>query len=160
MKIITVSGASSGTGKTCIASEILNHLKDWSAIKVTVTHAGPCPAGRNCGVCGKLKSEYSIITDSGILNEKGKDTSRLKTAGARKVVWLRARPGGLKTGLKKALALLKDAKGVVIESNSALKYIKPDIAIFIKQEQGIAKKSAKDAIRKADLIFTLKKGLM
>jgi len=160
LEIITVSGASSGSGKTMIAERLLKTLKGWSALKVTVVHSGACPTGRDCGACEGLNSEYMIVSDKNKLDKKGKDTMRLKKAGARKVLWLKARPEGLKRGLKDAVSRFsayggKGTRGLVIEGTSILKHIKPALAIFVKRKNSALKPSAKEALSRADLVLTL-----
>ena len=49
----------------------------------------------------------------------------------------------------------KKARGIIIEGNSALKYLKPDLAIFVNKKDSALKNSAKDIINKVDLILTL-----
>ncbi len=137
MKIITVSGAHSGIGKTTLTEYLLRQLKNWSALKVTVAKDGPCPRKISCGVCAEQKSIFNIISASRIINQKGKDTQKMKAAGAKKVLWLKARPSGLKEGLREALKRFKDSQGVVIEGNSVLKYLKPDLGIFITEKRRI-----------------------
>lgn len=134
MKIITISGAHSGVGKTTVAEEILGRLRNWSALKVTVVKSGPCPRKISCGVCKRQNAPFSIVSEARIINQKGKDTQRMKSAGAKKVLWLKARPSGLKEGLEKSLARLGRCEGVVIEGNSVLKYLKPDLRIFISDK--------------------------
>lgn len=131
VKIITVSGAHSGVGKTAVAVALLKMLKGWAALKVTVIKEGPCPRKNPCGVCEKNNRPFSIVSDPKVINQKGKDTERMKSGGARRVLWLKATPAGLEGGLKAALRRLKDSKGVVIEGTSVLKYIKPDLGVFI-----------------------------
>lgn len=134
VKIIAVSGSHSGVGKTALAEKILKQLKNWSALKVTVVKNGPCPRKIPCGVCEEQIAPFSIISKSSIINQKGKDTQRMRAAGAKKVLWLKARPSGLEKGLKKALGRFKNTEGVVIEGTSVLKYLKPDLRIFIADE--------------------------
>jgi molybdopterin-guanine dinucleotide biosynthesis protein len=131
MKIITVSGAYSGIGKTKLVEKILRQFKDWSALKVTVVKNSPCPREIACGVCQEQKTPFSIISNHRIVNQKGKDTQRMKASGAKKVLWLRAKPSGLKKGLEAALKKLKKSPGVVVEGTSVLKYLKPDLGFFI-----------------------------
>ena len=108
---ITVSGAHSDVGKTTVVERLLKELKGWSCLKVTLLHNGPCPTGRNCGACDKMSSRFSIVSDKKITEERGKDTWRFKKAGAKKVLWLRAEPAGLKQGLKKAISMFSAAGG-------------------------------------------------
>lgn len=155
MKIITVSGAHSGVGKTLVAERLLKNLNGWSALKVTVSHNEACPVNRDCGACDSIDSKFSIVADSSRLNKEGKDTARFKKAGARRVAWLRAKPEGLKEGLREAIAKFKGQKGLIIEGTSVLKYIKPDLAILVKRKDSVLKSSAKDIFNKVDLVFTV-----
>lgn len=145
MKIITVSGTHSGIGKTTFVEGLLKKLKGWSCLKVTVMHKGSsCPINRNCGACDKLDSEFRIVTDEKILSQKGKDTYRFKKAGAKKVVWLKAQTEeGLRQGLKKAMDGLAGGRGLIVEGTSALRYLNPDLAVFIIQKNLPWKESAK-----------------
>ncbi|HAH21037.1 MAG TPA: hypothetical protein DCL49_09070 [Candidatus Omnitrophica bacterium] len=154
--IITVSGAHSGVGKTKVAEILLRALKGWSALKVTVTHReDKCPARKNCHTCDELKDDFLIISDKKIIEMKGKDTARFKEAGAQKVLWLKSKPQTLGEGLKEAIPLFKKTKGLIMESNSALKHLKPDLALFIKNKNSILKPSAREIINKIDLVVTL-----
>lgn len=153
MKIITISGSRSGVGKTKVAERLLKGLKGWSALKVTVLHQGLCPRGKNCGACNDLSSAFSIISNKDVIEQKGKDTQRLKSAGAKKVLWLKAHPAGLKQGLKKALSKFKRSKGLIIEGTSILKYLKPDLAILVDDKTLPWKNSAKEILNKVDLVL-------
>ncbi len=131
VKIIVVSGEKSGIGKTYMAERLLNILSRWSALKVTVSKKGSCPHGKNCGICLEIKKPFYIIKDRKIINQAGKDTARLKSSGAKQVIWLKARPEGLREGLRKALSAFSDCQGVVIEGTSVLKFIQPDLNIHV-----------------------------
>lgn len=133
MKLIVVSGDGSGVGKTLLAQKLLRLLPGWSAIKVTISK-GDCPRMRSCGTCEQLKEDFKIVDDEEIISEPDKDTSRLKEAGAENVLWLQARPEGLKEGLRKTLERLKGCRGVIVEGTSVLKYLKPDINFHLSWE--------------------------
>lgn len=156
MRIITVSGAHSGVGKTKVAEILLRVLKGWSALKVTVTHRkGQCPVHKDCHTCDELDSDFSIIRNKDIIEQEGKDTQRLKSAGAKKVLWLKAKPEALERGIKKVLASLKEEKGLIIESNSVLKYLQSDLAVLVKNRNSVLKPSAKEIFNKVDLVITV-----
>ncbi len=148
MKTIVVSGARSGIGKTFFAQKLLKQLPGWSALKVTVSKKN-CPHERNCGICSEIKNPFYIIKDKDIINQKGKDTSRLKSAGAKQVIWLKARPEGLKSGLKEAMSEFSSCNGIVIEGTSVLKYIKPDLSIYLEDKHKI-KRTARQLRNRAD----------
>ncbi|MFZ5801364.1 MAG: hypothetical protein ACOY3D_08350 [Candidatus Omnitrophota bacterium] len=134
MKTIVVSGEKSGVGKTHLAQELLKNLKGWGALKITVSKDGACPNGRNCGICSAIKKPFYIVKDEGVIKAPGKDTSRLKEAGAKEVIWLKAKPQGLRRGLKNALLEFSDCKGIIIEGSSVLKIFKPDLNIHVKSK--------------------------
>lgn len=153
MKTITISGAHSNIGKTSLAEEILSSQGGWSALKVTVKTGSGCPRNKICGVCEEIKGKFVIVTDEKIIDQDGTDTARLKKAGAEKVIWLKADRKGLKEGLKRSLGMLKGSKGVVIEGTSVLKYIRPDLSIYLKDGATTQRPQAKAARRKADIII-------
>jgi len=136
-----------------MAENLLHQLKGWSALKVTVLHHGACPINRDCGACENLNSKFLIVSDKRTIEEEGKDTQRFKKAGAKQVLWLKAKPEGLRSGLKQALSKMKEAKGIIVESTSALKYLKPDLAIFVKKENSASKPSAREILNKVDIML-------
>ncbi len=123
---IGIGASHSGAGKTTLASYILRHFAlhpspvisrlspRWGAIKYTRTSSSP-----------------EIITDRTILREKGKDTCRLLAAGAVDVVWVRSGTFGLAGALSTAAAGLSHLDLVLVEGNSAIEFLNPDIVIFI-----------------------------
>jgi len=156
LKKIVISGSRSNIGKTLLAEKMLHSLTGWAALKVTVSRRDElrCPRRhQRCRVCSEIKGDFEIIKDKKTINQEGTDTSRLKKAGAKKVIWLKATLGGLKEGLRKSLLELKDAKGLIIEGTSVLKKINPDFTIYMRDNSTHFKKSAKEAQRKADIII-------
>lgn len=137
MKIISIAGAHSGVGKTSLAALLLREIEGFSAIKVT-----------------KTELFTSITTDEEIINEKGKDSSILKESGAERVIWIRSTHRDLKESLLQALSMLGDCSGVIIEGNSPLDIIEPDLIIFVmKEDLSGLKPSGKKALEKADLVL-------
>lgn len=156
MKTIVVSGSHSNIGKTSLAEGLIRSLPNWSALKITkVAPKSRCPRHANCTVCSELKADFNIVTDRKVIDQKGTDTSRMKKAGAKKVAWLKASLKGLRPGLEEAFRRLKDSEGVVIEGTSVLKYIKPDLAIYLKGSAERPKASAKEAQKRADIIVNV-----
>lgn len=135
MKVVTVSGARKGVGKTVLAELLLRNMYGFAAIKITMT------------------TMYTSVSD----NEEEimvpeKDTFRLKKSGAEKVVWVRATERLLQEAMEQALGLIGKPKGLLIEGNSILKYLNPTIAFFVidsKVEQ--MKPSRISALKKADV---------
>ena len=135
--IIGIGGAHSGAGKTTYASLILKRLKGWGAIKYT-----------------KAPLYCSVVEDTKILSEKGKDTKRLLDSGAEKVLWVRSPYEGLRETLEIAVENLSDLKGILVEGNSAIEILKPDVVIFISgTEPGKSKRSSEKILSMADVVI-------
>ncbi len=134
--IIGIGGGHSGVGKTTIASKILKNLKGWGAIKYT-----------------KTTLYSSIIDDIRILSEEGKDTKRLLDSGAEKVLWVQSPFSELKDILLMAVEMLSHLKGIIVEGNSAIEILKPDIVIFVSGSEGEIKEGADKILDMADIVI-------
>lgn len=163
MKLITVAGTSSNVGKTTICEMLIRYLSNnnadniisqhryVSALKITTRHKGICFSGA-CGVCDSIKYPYVIKEDSVAIDQSGKDTSRLKEAGARKVIWLLSYPETLTDGVASALNRFEKDGIVVIEGNSFLTVHDADIAILVARPSYTElKMSAKIILDKIDI---------
>jgi hypothetical protein len=112
--IITVSGAHSNVGKTLLAEYILSLVCNFSAIKVTINDLFT-----------------SVTADDASIMVPGKDTFRLKTAGAEQVVWVRSSEENLFESMKHALSLLASSAGILFEGSSALPYLPAHASFFV-----------------------------
>lgn len=112
--IIGIGGAHSSAGKTAYASLLLQRLKGWGAIKYT-----------------KTALYCSIVDDPYLLAKEDKDTRRLIDSGAERVLWVQSPPDEIKDILPMAVERLSDLKGIIVEGNSAIEFLKPDIIIFV-----------------------------
>ncbi len=162
MKIISIAGTASNTGKTSVAEFLIRYLTSnfpivneaanckVSALKITTRHKGKCIKG-SCGVCDSIKYPFVIINDEGIINQTGKDTARLKSAGAAKVVWLLSFPETLKDGIKTVLESFGKDDIVIVEGNSFLKEHDVDLSILVTRPNHTSlKDSTKHIIEKID----------
>jgi hypothetical protein len=85
--------------------------------------------------------------------ETGKDTGRFWDAGASNVHWVIVNDDQVERGIKEALTRVR-ATGVVIEGNSLLDYVEPDLAVMCaRAEGGKVKPSGRQALAKADLLY-------
>lgn len=102
----------------------------------------------------------SIITEPFLIEVEGKDTERMKKAGADFVCWVRARKEDLEDIAIKLNEIInglnkKDrGKIVIIEGNSLVTAMQPNVIIFFKNKiEQATKASGKIVIQKADLII-------
>ena len=139
--IIGIGGTCSNTGKTTTAVLLLKHLTSPGRGQQKTERCGEkavdvLPAVTGSGKWGAIKytktgAYASIVEDKETLSDKGKDTGRLTEAGAERVVWVKAPPQGLADVLPPALERLASLDGIIVEGNSAIEFLRPDIVIFI-----------------------------
>lgn len=165
MKLVAVAGTSSNVGKTTICELLIRYLTNYkkssnvslykhvSALKITTRHQGVCSQG-DCGVCDSIKFPYVIEDDDLVISQTGKDTSRLKEAGAERVIWLLSFPETLKEGVESALSYFGNDEIIIIEGNSFLSVYNADLSILVTRPLHLElKKSASIILDKID--FTL-----
>jgi len=136
IKIIVVSGAVSGTGKTSLAEALLLNLSHFAAIKITI---------QDLGAKVTDKDEEIMVP--------GKDTYRLKMSGASKVVWVKSSEEDLPEVMGIAWGMIGEPEGVLIEGNSVLEHLTPDLSFFVvDREITELKPSRLSALKKADVV--------
>ena len=152
--IVAVSGFSSNVGKTTLVCELLKHLHGWEAIKLSRGHYRSC--GKDpiaCCVSDLIGDEPVVRTGREANYERGKDTGRFWDAGATNVHWVIVNDQQVERGIQEAIARVR-APGVVIEGNSFLEYVDPDLAIMCaRSDGGKVKPSAREALKRADLLY-------
>ncbi len=177
--LIGICGAGSGSGKTNMAQELLRRSVEGGIEEEkkkppqdektppaqqggarTINNCTSSPEGNSRSIRGpwgvikftKTGLYTSVITDTDVLLEEGKDTARVLKAGARRAVWI-CSPGGadLEEALSMALGELHECGVVVVEGNSAVELLKPDIVIFMSGP--FFKSGAETALREADIVF-------
>ncbi|MBI5050089.1 MAG: hypothetical protein HZC11_04240 [Nitrospirae bacterium] len=133
--IISVTGAHGGVGKTTLCCLLLREFKGLGAIKFT-----------------KTRLYTSIIDDIKILKHPGKDTALLLEAGAEKVIWIQSPEDTLGSALQIALGKMSGIKCMIVEGNSPVDFLAPNLLIFIVDADGEIKPSAIKVSKKADII--------
>lgn len=152
--IVAISGFSSNVGKTTLVCELLRMLSGWEAIKLTRGHYRSCgrdPAG--CCVSDLLREEPVIRSGRESNYQIGKDTGRFWDAGASNVHWVIAKDDQVESGISEALSRVTSV-GVIIEGNSFLDYVKPDLAVMCaRSDGGKVKPSARRTLLKTDVLY-------
>jgi hypothetical protein len=133
--IIGVGGAGSGAGKTTAACSIIRILEGWGAIKYT-----------------KTLLNSTLLDDKRVLSKSGKDTALMLESGAERVIWLRSPRFRLRGILLEAVSRLSDLEGIVVEGNSAVSILEPDIVVFVTDGGGI-KRGAEKILSMADIVL-------
>ena len=70
------------------------------------------------------------------------------------MLWVQSPPEELKEVLPLAVDRLSHLAGIIVEGNSAIEFLKPDIVIFVSgRHSGALKKSAERVLETADIIL-------
>ncbi|MEK7995110.1 MAG: NTP transferase domain-containing protein, partial [Planctomycetota bacterium] len=146
-------------GKTELACALLRKLSrhhDIAAIKVTAIgdKDGQCPrGGEGCGVCSSLEGNFRITQETNRRSDK--DTSRLLSAGASRVYWLRVLKTHLEEGASALVEMLGAHTTCICESNSLRRVVEPGLFLLARRENSKPwKESARQVQRYADRIVT------
>jgi hypothetical protein len=82
------------------------------------------------------------------------DTSRFLVAGAEKVYWVRTRQGLLAEAMPRIRQVISGAENVIFESNSLMKFVRPDLYLTILDfANPDFKDSAREFLDRADALI-------
>ena len=131
MAVVVIGGHSRSVGKTSVVSGLIAALPDykWTAIKITQHGHGICSNnGKSCH-CATDDHSWAISEETDRSGES--DTSRFLLAGAEQAWWVRTEQGRLAEAMPTIREKLAESKNVILESNSILKFVRPDIYLTV-----------------------------
>jgi hypothetical protein len=152
MAIIVIGGQSRNIGKTSVVCGLISAMPDrrWTAIKITQCKHG-APNAEPCD-CDLVAQSMAVTEDRDTTS--GTDSSRYLAAGAARSLWVRTRPGQLSEAIACIRAEIDSAANVILESNSVLRYLKPDVyAVVLDSAIADFKPSARRYLDRADAIL-------
>jgi len=131
MAIIIVGGGVRGAGKTALVCGLMRALPEipWTAIKVT-THEH--------GKSAQIWEE----TEPG----QGTDTARFLAAGARRALLATASEDALGPIVQQILRECPPRAGVIFESNSVLRHLRPDLCLAAASSPWTEQKQSYDLV--------------
>ena len=153
MALVVIGGHSRSVGKTSVVSGLVSALGDfrWTAVKITQYGHGICSANGEACECANPDHSWAISEERERSGES--DTSRFLLAGAERVFWVRTEQGRLAEAMPTLRQRLEGAGNVIIESNSVLKFLRPDIYLTILDpETADFKVSAREFLDRADAV--------
>ena len=131
MGIIVIGGHSRSIGKTSVVAGLIAALPacNWAAFKITQFGHGVC--SRNGKPCHCAPQDRCwTMTEEQDRSAKS-DTSRFLVSGARQAYWVRTEQGRLHEAMFAIQRKLASAENAIIESNSILQFIQPDLYIAV-----------------------------
>ena len=157
--LVVVGGHTRNIGKTTLSTQVIAAFPAlrWTAMKITQYGHGICSA--NGEACDCATADHTVAISEERSRDSGTDTSRMLVAGAHRVLWVRTQQGDLSAGsLSEAMPRLRKeiaaAENVLIESNSILRFLRPDLYLAVL-DPTVAdfKASALRYLDRADALF-------
>ncbi len=154
MPIIVIGGHSRSVGKTSVVAGLISALPDfrWTALKITQYGHGICSANGEACDCATPDHAWAVSEERDRSGES--DTSRFLVAGADHAWWVRTEQGRLAEAMPRVRQILAGTQNVIIESNSVLRFVKPDLYLTVLDPQTADfKASAQTFLDRADAIL-------
>ncbi len=131
MAIIVVGGHTRNIGKTSVVAGLVAAMpeRNWTAVKITQFGHGVCSA--NGEPCDCETADHTIAISEERERGEGTDTSRYLDAGAVRSFWVRTRQGQLAEAIPRLRKLLAEAENAIVESNSVLRFLQPDVSLSV-----------------------------
>jgi hypothetical protein len=154
MSIIVIGGHSRSVGKTSVVAGLISALPDfrWTALKITQYGHGICSANGEACDCATADHAWAVSEER---NRSGdSDTSRFLVAGADHAWWVRTEQGRLAEAMPRVRQVLAGTQNAIIESNSVLRFLKPDLYLTVLDPQTADfKTSAQTFLDRADAVL-------
>ena len=155
MAIVVVGGHTRNIGKTSVVAGLISAMPEmhWTAFKVTQFGHGMCSA--NGEPCDCETAEHTVaVSEERVGGDSTTDSGRYLTAGAVRSFWVRTRSGDLADAMPRIRREIAQAENVVIESNSILRFLQPDLYLSVLDpETEDFKESAKYFLDRADAVL-------
>ena len=135
MAVVVIGGHSRNVGKTSLMASLIAAMPEmnWTAVKITQYGHGICSA--HGGECDCAVDQHSFAISEERDRSGGSDTSRFLVAGAAQSLWVRTRQGMLGEAMPELRRRLAGATNVIIESNSVLRFLRPDVYLTVLDTQ-------------------------
>lgn len=130
-RVLLVGGHTRSIGKTSLVVDIIRAFPDaaWTAAKITQYGHGLCSINGNR--CHCAPQQHSFALDEETSRDNRTDTARFLVAGAARSLWLRTKQGRLAEAMPLLREALHDAGNVIIESNSLMDLLHPDLYLVV-----------------------------
>jgi len=154
MAIVVIGGHSRNVGKTSVVAGLIAALPEyhWTALKITQYGHGVCSLdGESCH-CATDDHSWAISEE--IDRSGDSDTSRFLVAGAVRSWWVRTEQGRLAEAIPTIRRRLAESQNVILESNSILKFVRPDLYLTVLDPATADfKRSAQEFLDQADAVI-------
>lgn len=160
MAIVVVGGHTRNIGKTSVVAGLIRALPQmrWTAFKITQFGHGVCSA--NGEPCDCETADHTIAISEERDPATGTDSARYLDAGAVRSFWVRTRQGQLAEAMPRLRKVFErahaDGGNVIVESNSILRFLRPDVYLSVLDPATADfKPSARRYLDRADAVLLL-----
>jgi hypothetical protein len=154
MSLIVIGGHSRNVGKTSVVAGLIAatpHL-NWTAFKITQYGHGICSANGEACDCASGDHSWAVSQEKDRSGDS--DTSRFLVAGAINSWWVRTEQGRLAEAMPTVRAKLAGAQNAIVESNSIMKFVQPDLYLSVLDPATPDfKSSAQEFLDRADAVL-------
>ena len=154
MPILVIGGHSRSVGKTSVVAGLISALPEfcWTALKITQHGHDICSADGKACDCATADHAWAVSEERNRSGES--DSSRFLAAGAAHSWWVRTQQGRLAEAMPRVRQILAGAENVIIESNSILRFLKPDLYLTVLDPRTADfKGSAQTFLDRADAVL-------
>jgi hypothetical protein len=154
MPIVVIGGHTRSVGKTSVVAGLIAGLRDlhWTALKITQYGHGVCSANGEACDCATADHSWAVTEEKD--RSCDSDTSRFLVAGADHSWWVRTEQGRLAEAMPRVRQIVASTKNVIIESNSILRFVKPDLYLTVLDPATADfKSSAQEFLDRADAVL-------
>ena len=154
MALVVVGGHSRSVGKTSVVAGLIAALRhfNWTAVKITQYGHGICSANGEACDCATADHSWAISEERDRSGES--DTSRFLVAGAVQSLWVRTEQGRLAEAMPTLRQRLEGKGNVILESNSVLKFLRPDLYLTVLDPSTADfKNSAREFLDRANAVI-------
>ncbi|MGA2714647.1 MAG: hypothetical protein ABSG41_16215 [Bryobacteraceae bacterium] len=129
--VIVVGGHSRNIGKTSVVCGVIRALPgwNWTAIKITQYGHGICSRDGEACDCSDPAHPIAVSQETGATPST--DSGRFLAAGAARAFWVRTPAGELNEAMPRVRRLLAESENTIIESNSILRFLQPDVCAMV-----------------------------
>jgi hypothetical protein len=154
MPILVIGGHTRSIGKTSVVAGLIAALRElhWTALKITQYGHGVCSANGEACDCATGDHSWAVTEEKDRSDES--DTSRFLVAGADHSWWIRTEQGRLAEAMPRVRQILASTENAIIESNSVLRFLKPDLYLTVLDPATADfKSSAQEFLDRADAVL-------
>ena len=129
--IVVVGGHSRNIGKTSVVCSVIRALPQWNWTAIKITQYGHAICSKDGEPCECSDPTHPIAVSEENGGTPSTDSGRFLASGAGRAFWVRTPAGELNAAMPRVRRLLAESENTIIESNSILRFLRPDLCAMV-----------------------------